>query len=112
MTERDIFLATLEITDSTARKAYLDKACVGNAVLRAAVDALFASRERASSFLNTPLAGMPGTISSADTNAEDPVASSSAIEPIKTRDRRRAAIDSGDYPRSPGLARHDHLEAA
>ena len=80
MTERDIFLAALEITDSTARKAYLDKACGGNLALRAAVETLFASHEGAGSFLNTPIVEMPGSTSSADTKADDPVASSSAVE--------------------------------
>ena len=78
MTERDIFLTALEITDSTARKAYLDKACGGNAVMRSAVEALFASHDRAGSFLNTPIAQTPGTTSSADTKVDDPGDSSSA----------------------------------
>ena len=71
MTERDNFLAALEITDLTARKAYLDMACGGNAALRAAVEALFASHEGAGSFLNTAIVEMPGSTSSADTKADN-----------------------------------------
>ena len=39
MNERDLFLAALDITDTKARRRFLDQACGGNVVLRASVDA-------------------------------------------------------------------------
>jgi serine/threonine protein kinase len=80
MTERDIFLAALEITDPQARQDYLDKACGNNAVLRASVAALFASHAGAGSFLNSPIVQTPGTTSSADTSVDDAAEASSAVE--------------------------------
>jgi serine/threonine protein kinase/formylglycine-generating enzyme required for sulfatase activity len=80
MTERDIFLAALEITNPQARQDYLDTACGNSAVLRASVEALFASHEGAGSFLNRPIVQTPGTTTSSDTNADDPAGSSPVVE--------------------------------
>ncbi len=54
MNERDLFLAALEIADPEARRRFLDQACGGNVVLRASVEALFASHDGAGNFLKTP----------------------------------------------------------
>ncbi len=53
MTERDIFLALLELPDPAARAAHLDAACAGRPELRAAVLALLAAHE-ASGILDRP----------------------------------------------------------
>ncbi len=55
MTERDIFLAAIDLPDPAARAAYLDRACAGNPALRGKVDTLLRSHERAGSFLGVPL---------------------------------------------------------
>jgi uncharacterized protein (TIGR03067 family) len=54
MTERDIFLAVLDLPDPAARAAYLDAACGGDAARRARVDALLQAHESAGSFLAEP----------------------------------------------------------
>src|SRR5262249_26985759 len=59
MTERDIFLALLDLPDEAAKAAYLDRACGGNAALRARVEALIRSHENAGSFLGKPAVAPP-----------------------------------------------------
>src|SRR5439155_18559582 len=54
MTERDIFLAVLDLPDPAARTAYLDEACGGDTALRARVEALCRSHDAAGSFLAEP----------------------------------------------------------
>ncbi|MBY0460329.1 MAG: serine/threonine protein kinase, partial [Gemmataceae bacterium] len=54
MTERDVFLAALDLADPTARAEYLDRACAGNPALRAKVETLLASHDQAGSFLGAP----------------------------------------------------------
>ncbi|MBC7967779.1 MAG: hypothetical protein H7Z17_17850 [Fuerstia sp.] len=54
MNERVLFEAALEISDPGARKAFLDKACQGDAGLRVGVEALLKSHETAGSFLEIP----------------------------------------------------------
>jgi hypothetical protein len=54
MTERDIFLAVLDLPDPAARAAYLDAACGGDTARRARVDALIRSHQAAGSFLAEP----------------------------------------------------------
>src|SRR5437660_3852008 len=59
MTERDIFLAVLDLPDPKARAAYLDAACAGDAARRARVEALLRSHEAAGSFLAEPAVAAP-----------------------------------------------------
>jgi serine/threonine protein kinase len=54
MSEDDIFLEALEFADPEERAKYLDRACAGNAELRAAVESLLESHDEASSFLDEP----------------------------------------------------------
>ncbi len=54
MTERDLFLALLDLPDAAARSAFLDNACAGDAALRARVEALLQSHDDAGSFLGQP----------------------------------------------------------
>jgi eukaryotic-like serine/threonine-protein kinase len=59
MTERDVFLAVIDLPDPTARAAYLDAACGGDAALRARVEALIRSHDNAGSFLAAPAVTAP-----------------------------------------------------
>jgi eukaryotic-like serine/threonine-protein kinase len=54
MTERDIFLALLDIPDPAARSAFLAKACARDAALRERVENLLQSHDAAGSFLGKP----------------------------------------------------------
>ena len=54
MSERDIFHAAREMTDPTARSAYLDGACGGDAELRSRVEALLRAHDRTDSLLDQP----------------------------------------------------------
>jgi serine/threonine protein kinase len=55
MTEREIFEGALDHPEPAQRRAYLDRACGGNAALRARIEALLQSHESASQFLNVPV---------------------------------------------------------
>jgi serine/threonine protein kinase len=55
MTEREIFEGALDHPEPAQRRAYLDRACGGNAALRARMEALLQSHESASEFLNVPV---------------------------------------------------------
>ncbi|HVK12504.1 MAG TPA: protein kinase [Gemmataceae bacterium] len=57
MTERDIFIAALQLDDPDARRACLAEACGPDAALRARVEELLAAHDRAASFLEAPPAG-------------------------------------------------------
>ena len=59
MTERDIFLALLDLPDAASRSAYLDKTCAQDAALRAQVEALLRSHDTAGSFLGAPAQPAP-----------------------------------------------------
>jgi hypothetical protein len=54
MTERDIFLALLDLPDTAHRSAFLAKACAGDAALRAQVESLLRSHDNAGGFLDRP----------------------------------------------------------
>lgn len=54
MSEREIFEGALEHTDPAGRRAYLDRVCRNDAALRKRVEALLASHDAASEFLNVP----------------------------------------------------------
>ena len=54
MTEREIFLAVLDLPDSADVATYLDEACGGDSALRARVETLLRSHEIAGSFLKSP----------------------------------------------------------
>ncbi len=54
MTEREIFLAALDLPDPTARASYLDRVCRGDLALRAQVESLLRSHDTAGSFLGSP----------------------------------------------------------
>lgn len=54
MSERQLFLAALELQEPRSRANYLEQACAGDAALRAKVGALLKSHEEAGSFLEEP----------------------------------------------------------
>jgi serine/threonine protein kinase len=59
VSERDIFLALLDLPDAASRSAYLDKTCAQDAALRAQVEALLRSHDTAGSFLGPPAQPAP-----------------------------------------------------
>jgi serine/threonine protein kinase len=56
MTEEQVFLAALDVSDRAARIAYLDEACGQNGELRRQVEELLAVHERSGQFLDEPAA--------------------------------------------------------
>jgi serine/threonine protein kinase len=54
MTEREIFLAVLDLPDPQARAAFLDQVCAGDAARRTRIEALLRSHQVAGSFLANP----------------------------------------------------------
>jgi formylglycine-generating enzyme required for sulfatase activity/serine/threonine protein kinase len=56
---KEIFLEAAELPDESARAAYLDKACGGDAGMRERVEALLRSHNAEDSFLGTPAAVVP-----------------------------------------------------
>src|SRR5260370_7602314 len=65
MSERDIFLALLDLPDAKARATYLDRACGGDDALRKRVEALLRSHDSAGSFLGCPVVSLPDSNTSA-----------------------------------------------
>src|SRR5262249_11459219 len=56
---KEIFLEAADLSDKTARAAYLDKACGGDAGARERVEALLRAHDPDGSFLATPAAVVP-----------------------------------------------------
>ena len=54
MTEEEIFVEAIEISDRAERKVFLDKACAGNASLRSSIESLLSMHDTAGDFLETP----------------------------------------------------------
>src|SRR5687767_10114398 len=62
MTEREIFLAALQLPTATERAAFLDQACGTDADLRGHIEALLAEHEQLGSYLEFPVAGGQRTL--------------------------------------------------
>src|SRR5262245_31581897 len=77
----ELFMKALELPSEGERKAYLERACVDDAALRAEAEALLAASAQAGSFLEVPAAGPPPTIDQPPT--EGPGAT---IGPYKLRE--------------------------
>ena len=101
MSERELFLAALELLDPEARSHYLDQACAGDAVLRAKVEALLKSHEEAGSFLQESVAYVVGETET-QTSSSDPLADTFGVT---------FATDSGHSP-APTLAEAEAIEAS
>ncbi|MFH1418052.1 MAG: serine/threonine-protein kinase, partial [Planctomycetota bacterium] len=67
---RDVYLAARE-TEPTERAAFLDKACVGDGLLRREVESLLASTEKADTFLKTPALGTGFAVNDPSLRAQD-----------------------------------------
>jgi tetratricopeptide (TPR) repeat protein len=57
MSERELFVAALQIADPQERSTWLDHACGGDAVLRQRIDVLLQALDRAGSLLDNPVVG-------------------------------------------------------
>ena len=79
MTDRDLFIAMLNLDDTAERKAYLQDACGGDLAARQRVEALFKVYENAGSFLESPPAS-PTSSTSAGSSTES---SGTVIGPYK-----------------------------
>jgi serine/threonine protein kinase len=69
MTERELFIAAVQIDNPAGRSAYLDRACSAKADLRERVEALLDAFARAGSFLQQPADGPPAASGSPPNNA-------------------------------------------
>jgi serine/threonine protein kinase/formylglycine-generating enzyme required for sulfatase activity len=78
MTEREIFLAVLDLPDPAARAQYLDGACGGDPARRARIESLLLSHDAADSFLDNPAVNPP------------------APDPLATQELGGAATPNGD----------------
>lgn len=79
MSERDIFLAAIEIADAAKRSDFLDQQCGGDDQLRSRVESLLASHADAGSFLNHPVA----RVSNVSTPKADGTAATGVIDPLR-----------------------------
>ncbi len=122
MSERSIFLSALDIHDETARQAYLDEACAGDAQLRTEVEALLKSHTTAGSFLETPAVEQvasvePQTVllgNSGDTDdpIKPPFLGPAAVERDETEAAVLELLQTSEKPGSLGrLAHYEILEA-
>lgn len=115
MSEREIFLAVLDLPDPSAWAVYLDGACGCDPALRARVEALLRSHEAAGSFLGTPAFGPPDP-ETAPTRAYRPPGSEPGDGPTWTHgegadDDRADALAFLAPPGRPGsLGRIGHYE--
>src|SRR5258708_615305 len=72
MSERDLFIAALQISGPAQRSAWLDRECAGDASLRQRIEALLQALDKAGSLLERPLVAPPGTVGQLDVPAELP----------------------------------------
>ncbi|MEO8164524.1 MAG: serine/threonine-protein kinase, partial [Betaproteobacteria bacterium] len=93
MNERELFEGALEISDPVERRTYLDKSCGGDTALRARIEALLASHENASQFLNVPVAEQLGTPAPDD-----------GLSTVDMPWKRRAEVDDDEAPTAPDLS--------
>src|SRR4051812_3126115 len=87
MTEEEIFLAALELSDPSARTAYLARACGADAELRQQVESLLAAHFKEGAFLDEPLVQQIGGAPNPDG------------DPFRTRvAARNGGTSGGDTP--------------
>src|SRR5262245_20562043 len=96
MSERDLFIAALQISDPVQRSAWLDRECGGDAALRQRIDVLLEALDKAGSLLDNPVVvpqanmsetgpGVPASNAGAEPSAEKPgtvVGPYKLLEPI------------------------------
>src|SRR4051794_27152072 len=78
MSERDLFVAALQITDRAERSAWLDRECGGDATLRRRVEALLAALDGAGSPRDSPAFARGAT---AGPTGQDAAAAAAGQEP-------------------------------
>lgn len=97
MNERDIFLSILEIDDPAEREAQLESACAGDIELLGRVEALLASHESQSQFLNTPaVEQMADDSAAALAETMAPEDGSTHDEPVSNTDEADTMIEDSD----------------
>lgn len=105
MNEQELFLAALDIDDSAERQAFLQDACADDAELLQQVQALLASHESQSEFLQTPAVeqlsdeaiGENGaTVLVKDESTQDAEAETAAFDPKDADATTEMADDSSD----------------
>jgi serine/threonine protein kinase len=83
MSERDLFIAALQISDPVQRSAWLDRECGGDAALRERIEVLLQALDKAGSLLDNPVIvpqanvgetgpGVPASNAGAEPSAEQP----------------------------------------
>jgi len=109
---KEIFLEAAELPDEAARTACLDKACGGDAGLRARVEALLRSHDPDGSFLGAPAAVLPRPAPAATeafTGSSDPsvaAAQSAAGEHGSSDDEPLSFLSPPTRPDSLGRIGH------
>ncbi len=105
MTEREIFLAVLDLPDPAARAKFLDGVCSGDPTRRARIEALLLSHDTAGSFLGRPAVDPPAPDASATQEF------SSAATPDDDGNKADDALTFLTPPGRPGsLGRIGHYE--
>jgi serine/threonine protein kinase len=84
MSERELFLAVLDLPTPSERAAYLDQACNGDPALRAKVEALLRSHDAAGSFLHVP-----------NHSASDGATEGIDAVPVRSADGITSTLDEG-----------------
>ena len=95
MTERAIFEAAIEITNTVQREAFLNEACAGDTGLRERLDVLLASHGKASQFLSVP------AVEQIQPSSDE--ASSQTTMMPKSGTPQAPEEDDGDSERNAGL---------
>src|SRR5262245_59924476 len=83
MSERDLFIAALQISDPVERSSWLDRECGGDAALRQRIEVLLQALDKAGSLLDNPVVvpqanvgetgpGVPASNAGAEPSAEQP----------------------------------------
>jgi serine/threonine protein kinase len=93
MSERELFVAALHLTDPVARAAFLDQACGADRSLRDRIDSLLGEHDKMGSFLEAP-AGDSADPSATATFGADP-AGPAADDPGK--DEQAGTVIAGKY---------------
>src|SRR5262245_9060780 len=90
MSERDIFLALLDLPDPAARAAYLDEVCGGDLGRRARVKALLRSHDMAGGFLDKPAFEL---VAACQLQPDEDPSSHERHDPLGTQDAGPTAVE-------------------
>src|SRR5262245_10787675 len=95
MTERDLFLAALEVGDPAGRAALLDRTCGSDSTLRQRVEDLLAAADRPGSFMADPAADRLARAGGGAPGGRDPIAPPSVGAVVSGRYELLRAIGEG-----------------